>query len=239
MGHESIRLYSLEERPISPLHVIPSDVKKVMMTLRKSYTLNLRVSAVIICLVLGACTSEPQLPRLADDAVILAFGDSLTYGTGASSTKSYPAVLETLIGRHVINAGVPGEVTAEGVARLPELLEREKPTLLILCHGGNDLVQWFDQKQTKMNLEAMIKQAQDRHVSVILIAVPAPGIFLKPPAMYEDVAAEQGIPLEEEILETVLSDETLKSDYIHPNASGYRLLAEAIHKLLKKSGALN
>lgn len=210
-----------------------------MITLRKSYTLILRVAAVIIYLSLGACTPEPRLPHLANDAVILAFGDSLTYGTGASSTESYPAVLETLTGRRVIKAGVPGEVTAEGLARLSDLLEREKPALLILCHGGNDLLRRFDQKQTRMNLEAMINQAQDRHIAVTLIAVPAPGIFLKPPALYEELAHKHKLPLEEEILETVLADGTLKSDYIHPNAAGYRLLAEAIHKLLKNSGALD
>lgn len=192
----------------------------------------------MICFGLWACASEPKLPRLSSDALILAFGDSLTYGTGAAPVQSYPAVLETLIGRRVINAGVPGEVTAEGLARLPELLKRERPDLLILCHGGNDLLRRFDQEQTKRNLEAMIKMAKDRHIAVILIAVPAPGLMLKPPALYEEIADDQKLPLEDEILETILSDGTLKADYIHPNASGYRLLAESISALLKKSGAL-
>lgn len=194
--------------------------------------------ALLVGIGLWACTAEPKLPRLADDAVILAFGDSLTYGTGASTTESYPAVLEKMVGRRVINGGVPGEVTAEGVARLPELLEQEKPALLILCHGGNDLLRRLDRKQTKSNLEKMIRLAKDRQVSVVLIAVPAPGIFLKPPPLYEDVSAEQGVPLEEETLKTILSDGTLKSDYIHPNAAGYRFLAESIRTLLKQRGAL-
>ena len=72
----------------------------------------------------------------------------------------------------------------------------------------------------------------------MLIAVPAPGLMLKPPALYEEIADDQKLPLEDEILETILSDGTLKADYIHPNASGYRLLAESISALLKKSGAL-
>lgn len=192
----------------------------------------------MICFGLWACASEPKLPRLSSDALILAFGDSLTYGTGAAPFQSYPAVLETLIGRRVINAGVPGEVTVEGMARLPELLEQKRPDLLILCHGGNDLLRRFDQEQTKRNLEAMIKMAKDRHIAVILIAVPAPGLMLKPPALYEEIADDQKLPLEDEILETILSDGTLKADYIHPNAAGYRLLAESISALLKKSGAL-
>jgi len=178
------------------------------------------------------------LSRLSSDAVILAFGDSITYGTGAAAPQSYPAVLETLTRRRVINAGVPGEVNAEALARLPDVLAQEKPDLLILCHGGNDLLRRLDLQQTKRNLEAMIKTAKEKNIAVVLIAVPAPGIFLKPPALYEEIADDQRIPLEENILETILSDGTLKADYIHPNAAGYSMMAEAIRDLLQKSDAL-
>jgi lysophospholipase L1-like esterase len=212
---------------------------KPKLPLRIIYLLSLWLSAAIVCLGLWACTAEPKLPRLTGEAVILAFGDSLTYGTGASPQESYPSVLEKLVGRQVINAGVPGEVTAEGVTRLREVLERENPDLLILCHGGNDLLRRFDKTQTKRNLNEMIKLAKNKQVSVILIAVPAPGMFLTPPALYKEIADDQKLPLEEEILETILSDGTLKADYIHPNAVGYQLLAESIKNLLKKSGALN
>jgi lysophospholipase L1-like esterase len=190
-------------------------------------------------LMLSACAREPQLPQLADDAVILAFGDSLTYGTGAERDESYPEVLGTLTGRQVIQSGVPGEVTAEGLNRLPAVLDRAHPDLLILCHGGNDLLRRFDQQATKQNLAAMVRLARDRGIAVVLIAVPAPGIFLKPPALYQEVADEQKIPLENDILEEILSDGNLKSDFIHPNVVGYRQMAEAIRDLLRKSGAID
>jgi len=185
-----------------------------------------------------ACTPEPKLSRLADDAVILAFGDSLTYGTGALPGESYPAVLEQLTGRHVINAGVPGEISGEGLTRLQALLEQDKPGLLVLCHGGNDLLRHLDREQIRKNLKEMISAAGKHRVPVVLVAVPAPGIFLKPPRFYEEIASDMKIPLEDEILETILTDDTLKSDAIHPNAAGYRRLAEAVRSLLQKSGAL-
>jgi lysophospholipase L1-like esterase len=188
--------------------------------------------------VLIACSSGNKSPRLAKDAVILAFGDSLTFGNGATLDESYPAILEHLVGRRVVNSGVPGEVTAEGLSRLPEVLEREKPALLILCHGGNDLLRRLNQKQTANNLRAMIRLAQARGIAVVIIAVPSPGIALSPPALYREIAAEMKIPLEENALTMVLSDGALKSDYIHPNAAGYRRLAESIAALLKKSGAV-
>ncbi|MBN1545324.1 MAG: arylesterase [Syntrophaceae bacterium] len=193
----------------------------------------------LICLLFPACTPEPKLPRLADDAVILAFGDSLTYGTGAQPEENYPAVLERLTGRRVINAGVPGEVTSEGLIRLPDVLNRTRPNLLLLCHGGNDFLRHLDQQMTRRNLEAMIHLARNRGVAVVLIAVPAPGFLLRPPSFYEEIADKQKLPLEKEILEDILSEGTLKADYIHPNASGYKMFAETIRDLLRKSGALD
>ncbi len=208
------------------------------MTFNRRCRTALLLLSALVCLGLWACTPEPKLSRLSSDAVILAFGDSITYGTGAAAPQSYPAVLETLTRRRVINAGVPGEVSAEALARLPDVLAQEKPDLLILCHGGNDLLRRLDLQQTKRNLEAMIKTAKEKNIAVVLIAVPAPGIFLKPPALYEEIADDQRIPLEENILETILSDGTLKADYIHPNAAGYSMMAEAIRDLLQKSDAL-
>lgn len=187
---------------------------------------------------LPGCSSGSRLPRLAGNAVILAFGDSLTFGTGAATAESYPAVLERLVGRRVVNAGIPGEVTGEGLSRLPAVLEREKPALLILCHGGNDLLRRLNRQQVAGNLRTMIRLAREKGVAVILVAVPSPGLALSPPPFYREIAAEMGIILEDKVLATVLSDASLRSDYIHPNAAGYRRLSESIASLLKKNGAV-
>ena len=194
--------------------------------------------AIMVGTVLMACSSDAKSPRLASDAVILAFGDSLTFGTGAAPTESYPAILESLVGRRVVNSGVPGEVTGEGLSRLPEVLEKEKPALMILCHGGNDMLRRLDQRQTADNLRAMIRLAHERGAAVVMVAVPSPGIALSPPPFYRETAAEMKIPFDEKALAMVLSDGSLKSDYIHPNAAGYHKLAESIASLLKKSGAV-
>lgn len=192
----------------------------------------------LVVLLPAACSKTPQLPLLTTDATILAFGDSLTAGTGASESESYPAVLMSLTGRKVVNAGVPGEVSAAGVQRLPELLERKRPALLILCHGGNDLLAHQDQQLITDNLRAMIRMAKERGVPVLLVAVPSPDLSLKSPALYEELSKEFQLPIEQKILPHILGKGSLKSDHIHPNAAGYRLLAEALAKLLKKSGAL-
>ncbi len=207
-----------------------------MYAIKKCLCTVLLLAAVL--LVPTACSSAPQLPLLATDAVILAFGDSLTAGTGAGETESYPAVLARLTGRVVVNAGVPGEVTADGLKRLPGLLEREHPALLILCHGGNDQLLRQDHQLIADNLRAMLRAAGERGVPVLLVAVPSPDLTLKPPPLYEELSREFRIPLERKALRNILGKRSLKSDYIHPNASGYRMLAEAFAAQLKKSGAL-
>ncbi len=193
----------------------------------------------VMALTLASCSKIPALPSLPQDGVILAFGDSITYGTGAPEGESYPAVLARLTGRTVVNAGIPGEMSGAGVARLPEILEKERPALLILCHGGNDLLARQEQRQIADNLRGMVRQARDRGISVVLIAVPNPDLTLQPPALYREVAAEFGLPLELKALPRILGRSSLKSDHIHPNGAGYGQLAEAVATLLKKSGALD
>ena len=116
----------------------------------------LRLALLFIFLLLSACSNETPLNPLRDDAIILAFGNSLTYGTGAKPNFSYPAQLEKLINRKVINAGIPGEISSKGLRRLPALLSTHKPDLVILCHGANDILRKLDLNNTKSNLQNMI-----------------------------------------------------------------------------------
>ncbi len=191
--------------------------------------------AVLIAVLLAACSSQPELPALPPDATILAFGDSLTYGSGANPEGSYPEVLSRLTGLEVINAGVPGEVTSAGLARLPGLLDEFQPHLMILCHGGNDMLRQQGLSQAADNLRSMIRLAQNKGISVVLVAVPRPGVFLTPPEMYEQLADEMNIPVESEVLPDLLADRSLKSDTIHPNSRGYAILAQAIFQLMKET----
>lgn len=195
--------------------------------------------SLLLAVALAGCGGEsPSLTKLPADAVVLAFGDSLTFGTGAQTETSYPAVLEQLIGRKVWSAGVPGEISAAGLARLPSALEYYQPRLLILCHGGNDLLRKLGEEQAAENLRAMIRLARQRGIEVVLIAVPKPGLFPSPPDFYAAIAKEFGLPYEDAALKTILRDNELKSDIAHPNARGYARLAEAVAALLKKAGAI-
>ena len=189
-------------------------------------------------LLLSACGQQAKLPPLAPDAVVLAFGDSLTYGTGANDEQSYPAQLARITGRRVVREGVPGEVSATGLARLPAVLDAHQPRLLILCHGGNDFLRRLPKAQAAENLRAMIRLAKDRGIEVLLIGTPEIGFTLTPPEFYAEIANQFGIPYEGDVLTKILRNGELKSDQIHPNAQGYRLMAERVANLLRESGAI-
>jgi lysophospholipase L1-like esterase len=193
--------------------------------------------AFLILLIWG-CSERPKMERLAPDAVVLAFGDSLTFGTGANEDQSYPAQLERLIGRRVVRAGVPGEVTAQALARLPEALDEHAPRLLLLCIGGNDFLRRLGNQQAERNVREMVKLATSRGIAVMLIGTPEPGFTVSPPAFYAGIAREFRLPYEEGVIGQVLKDTSLKADPIHPNALGYRLIAERLAEQLKQSGAI-
>jgi len=183
----------------------------------------------------AGCDSGPHIAPFGQDAVVLAFGDSLTHGTGAPAGQSYPDVLAKLIGRPVINVGVPGEISADGLTRLPAMLARYQPSLVILCHGGNDFLRRLDQEETSHNLNAMVALIRSQGADVVLVGVPKLGFGLVVPDFYTKIAKQYAVPLEKDILIDLLGESTMKSDAIHPNATGYRQMAEAIYQVIDKT----
>ncbi len=198
----------------------------------------LQLLLIWLAFALAACERPPQLPRLNNGDVILAFGDSLTHGTGATRDSAYPAVLSQLTGHTVVNAGVPGETTSDGLARLPGVLSEVRPRIVLLCLGGNDMLRRQDVNNTEANLRRMIQAIRASGAGVVLIGVPEPKLFSGPPDFYEKLADEFGLPYEGEIFDEVLKTPRLKADPIHANAEGYKIVAERLAELLKKSGAV-
>ncbi|MDC9725117.1 MAG: GDSL-type esterase/lipase family protein [Gammaproteobacteria bacterium] len=195
--------------------------------------------ALCLSISLASCADKaPLLTPLGDEAVILSFGDSLTYGSGVNSTtQSYPAVLSQLTNLKVINKGIPGEVSEEGIERLVDVLQETQPNLVILCHGGNDIIRKLGKEQLKNNLSNMIELIQSSGADVVLVGVPNFNLMLNVPEFYSELAAQYNIPIELTILPKIERNPQMKSDQIHPNVKGYRLMAESINNLLHESGA--
>jgi acyl-CoA thioesterase I len=201
--------------------------------------MKIKILSVIIIVLLSACGDAPQqLSKLSSDAVVLAFGDSLTYGNGAKENESYPAVLQALSGLKVINAGISGEESEPGLKRLPGVLEEYQPKLLILCHGGNDLLRKKSVNEMESNIRQMIQLAKDKNIPVVLLGVPKPGLFLSSFEVYKKIADSTDVIFIEDLIPGILGDKSLKSDTVHPNKDGYRVMAETIYSVLQESGAL-
>jgi lysophospholipase L1-like esterase len=200
--------------------------------------IRLAFALLLTAALLGCGESVPRVPAVGPNEVIVAFGDSLTYGTGAAETESYPVVLGQLIGRKVVRAGVPGEVTAQGLTRLPQVIEEHRPALVIVCLGGNDMLRRVDEAQIRSNLRQIIRTIRGGGISVVLVGVPRPALLTSAAAFYGELAKEYRVPYEGKVLTDVMHQLDLKADLIHPNAKGYRRMAEAIAELLKKAGAI-
>ena len=197
-----------------------------------------RLWVFFIALNLSACSGAPSLSYLPENAVILAFGDSLTAGIGASAANGYPSVLSQLAERNVVNAGVSGEETAQGVKRLAGVLKQVNPDLLLLLEGGNDILRNRDLRRTKQNLAAMIELAHSMEIEVVLIGVPEKRLFSSVAPLYEELADQYKIVLIDNLLASLLRKSQYKSDAVHLNKQGYRVMAESIYAVLVDRGAL-
>jgi acyl-CoA hydrolase len=196
----------------------------------------------LAALALSACgrnkapTAHRALPR---DSIVLALGDSITYGTGAEPAAAYPAQLAALTGWRVVNGGVPGDTAAQALERLPALLAEHRPELVIVSLGGNDFLRRIASSDTEAALRRAVALAREAGAQVLLVAVPQPsigaalGAGLSDHPLYERLAAEQAIPLHAGGWARVLGNERLRSDQIHANAEGYRAFAESLAATLR------
>lgn len=203
---------------------------------------NIRNIILVIVLILGINyykskqEVDVQSLSLPLDTKILAFGDSLTFGYGVARDKSYPSLLVDLLHVTVINEGFSGELSAQGLARLPSILERHKPDILVLCHGANDMLRKQDLTQTKANLNQMVKMAKEKGIYVLLVGVPSFDILtFNVPSFYYEVAKENNIEIEDKSLKKIMDGENLKSDKVHPNEQGYELMAKNIARILSEN----
>ena len=201
-------------------------------------TQQLSIGILMLCLLTACSKPIGTITPLSPEATVLAFGDSLTYGYGATHEDSYPTQLATLINRNVVNAGISGEISQAGLARLPGLLAQHDPELVILCHGGNDILQKKDLAQTKSNLVSMIELIHQHGAIVLLVAVPAPSLLLSNVPMYEEIATELNIAFQPSAMKSVLGQTSLKKDLTHPNAKGNAAIAEAILETLQSYEAI-
>jgi len=192
---------------------------------------------------LAACGRKaPRYTAIAAGSTVLALGDSLTFGSGAAAGAAYPSRLAEMTGWHVVNAGVPGDTSAQARERLRPLLAEHAPKAVLLSIGGNDFLRQVPEEHTRAHIAAMLDAIRDAGAQPVLIAVPRPAVMaallrsLDDHPLYQPVAEERRVPLFASGWAKVLSDPALKADQIHANAAGYERFARELHGYLRETG---
>ncbi|HUW26629.1 MAG TPA: arylesterase [Gallionella sp.] len=197
---------------------------------------------VTVTILIAACGNKPKEEALLPGSQVLALGDSLTAGNGVASGEAWPELLANRTGWAVINGGVSGDTSGDALHRLPELLEKHDPVLVLVTLGGNDMLRHIPQAETVANLGQIITMIKLHGAKPVLLATPKPSAMgavfqnLSAADFYREVADEHGIPLIEDAVAEVLSDPQMKGDPLHPNAAGHAQLSLKIFDALKSIG---
>ena len=170
---------------------------------------------------------------------IVAFGDSLTAGYGASEEEAYPAQLAKAVSLDIVNAGVSGDTTEGALSRIDTDVLSLSPRIVIVGLGGNDFLRRVPITTTEQHLREIVRRSHAAGAMVILLGFRFPSFGPSYETMYERVADEEGCLLVADVLDGILSDPAMKSDEIHPNARGYLLMSERVAGPLNKLIARN
>jgi lysophospholipase L1-like esterase len=163
---------------------------------------------------------------------IICFGDSLTSGVGAGQGKDYPSQLSKLIGRPVINAGVPGDTTARALRRLDRDVLSKNPDLVLITLGGNDLKNGVARDTAFSNLKQIVESIQDGGARAIIGGLKFPFRDRGYGKGYQELADETGAVLIPDIFEDIMGNRKLMSDPIHPNDAGYKIIAQRFYEAM-------
>jgi lysophospholipase L1-like esterase len=192
--------------------------------------------AIVLAVYLGTRHFSPappvKNPRPAGETIIC-FGDSLTYGTGASQGMDYPSQLSRRIGRPVINAGIPGDTTSTALARLERDVLERSPRIVLITLGGNDLKNRQDRDQAFRNIRTIITSIQARGALVIVGGLDVPVWGRGFQEQYRKVSEGTGAVLVPDVLKGLLGNPERMSDAIHPNDKGYGIMAGYFHEAIK------
>ena len=164
---------------------------------------------------------------------VVCLGDSLTEGVGADKGEDYPSILARRLAYPVINSGRRGETSSDALVRIEADVLAHNPRLVIVLLGGNDFLQQIPLSETRSHLGEIIRRIHEGGAMVVLVGMRL-GLFTDQyGSLYSEIAEKHRALLIPEALKGILSDPQLRSDPIHPNAAGYRVLAEKILDSIK------
>jgi acyl-CoA thioesterase-1 len=178
----------------------------------------------------------PGAPRAAaptNGQRIIAFGDSLVEGRGATPGKDFVSLLARRLGEPIENAGRSGDTTGSALARLDQDVLSRNPRIVIVLLGGNDFLRRVPTADTFRNLSTIVERIRARGAAVVLVGVSVGLISDSYGDEYERLARRTSAGLVPDILDGILGRRDRMSDAIHPNDEGYRLMAERLEPAVR------
>lgn len=170
------------------------------------------------------------------DLVVVAYGDSLVQGVGASSGNDFVSLLSQRLGIPIVNKGVRGATSADALANLDASVLSLDPDVVILLIGGNDILERVPVQTTAANVSALVTRIQASGASVVLVGVHEPSVTTYDyEAQYRQIAAQTGAYFVPGVLEDIVGRPFLTVDFIHPNDAGYRMIADRIEPTLRQA----
>lgn len=192
-----------------------------------------KIFIVLFLFCLGACAKEEITNYPPKAGPIVAFGDSITYGYEVSAEEAYPALLEKMWHREVINLGVSGDTSLNAHARKEELKDLQ-PSFVLIEFGGNDFLKKVPQEQTQKALEDIVDYIQNLGAVAVLVDTGGHGPMNTYTKINKTIAKQKNALYVEGIMNGIFTDRSLKADAIHPNQKGHQIIADRIDKVLKK-----
>ncbi len=196
-------------------------------------TINILFALIMTVTLVSGCAKKEIKNSDAKGELIICFGDSLTFGYGANPGEDYPSIMSKMTDIPLVNAGVDGDTTFMALERLEQDVLSKNPRLVIVEFCGNDFIKKIPQADTVNNLAQMIDRIHNKGAMVALVDISAGFFMLEYRWAYRKLAAEKQVIFIPSVLQGVLTNPSLKSDFLHPNASGYKIIAERIYQAIK------
>jgi len=194
----------------------------------------LPVILIILSIIFAGCQKQEIKNCCGRGKNIICFGDSLTFGYGASPGEDYPARLAKLVKLPVINAGVDGDTTFLALGRLDRDVLAKNPRLVIVEFCGNDFLIKITKEDTVKNLSKIIDRIQEKGAMVALVDISSGMFFWEYRWAFKKLAAEKGAIFIPVVLSKIITNPAMKSDFFHPNARGYKIIASRVYNVINR-----
>ena len=205
------------------------------------YTYGMNKTVLLICVGVVVAVAAYFLFRNKDSMItnfppmqgpIVAFGDSLVFGYGATIGNDFVSVLEKETGRKIINMGINGNTTADGLARI-NTVTALKPSVVLVLLGGNDFLRKVPPADTFKNLDQIVATLQANGAVVIVLGIQG-GVLSDPfKPEFETLVERRGTGYVPNVLAGMIGNQSLMADTIHPNDAGHRRVADKVLLILQ------